>query len=426
MIRPFISRLARLLGVVATLRASAFLRRLAEGAADEAQHVEAVRSSGACALYVHMPFCHTPLCSFCCFVRYPYNKRLNARYMVAAKKEVEWLLTSAEDLKISSVYFGGGTPTIDVEGLAGLVDLVRGHLGGGVEVAVEANPRDIDDKAVEALRSVGVARLSIGAQSLDGRRLVKLGRLNHTVADTLRAVEAARGKFKTVNLDILWGAPGDDLKAVREEAARALSLGVDQVTFYPLMPPAPPRLGEDISRGGPWHPEEPSLYAAILGEALSRGYNPATPWCMEKSKGLIDEYVVECDDFLAAGVSGIGRLNGYVYLNTFNVERYIKLVERRGFSAVRAVRASGLENALYYASTRLFGLSLCLRDLKKFGGPGALLSAALGAALPLIGEGAGGCYRLKTPEALYLMHAAQKGIYMAVNSLRRWGIKAQV
>lgn len=417
--------IAHQIGVLATIRAVAFLNRLVNTAVIDYKHIENVKSGEPCALYIHMPFCHEPLCAFCCFIRYPYDKKLNALYIDALKKELEWIITTVGNFRRPSVYFGGGTPTIDMAGLAEVIDLIRSYLGS-VNITVEANPRDVNNDAVKILRELNVTRLSIGVQSLNRKRLTTLGRLNHTLDDVFRAVEAAKGRFKTVNIDILWGAPGDDVDTVRSEAKNALSLGLDQVTFYPLMPPAPPRLSRNISEGGPWHPEEPALYMAILVEALAHNYHPATPWCMERGAGIIDEYVVECVDFLAAGISGIGRLNGYVYLNTFDVTKYIKLVGRRGFSAVRSIKASNMENALYYALSRLFGRIFSPKDLWKFGVSGVLLSTVLNVVLSVIGERKDEYYELKTPGALYLLHAAQKGVYMAVNALRRKGLRYQI
>ena len=119
------------------------------------------------------------------------------------------------------------------------------------------------------MRSVGVSRLSIGAQALEPGRLRLLGRLNTTVRDAYRAARLAGGRFETVNLDMIWGVKGDTPETVSREARRALGLSVDQVTFYLLMPAPGMRRVEKLRREGPWHPLEPRLYEAILGEALT-------------------------------------------------------------------------------------------------------------------------------------------------------------
>ncbi len=422
--------LGRLLGGVATARAEAFFREFADGSVDPSEHVNIVKDAGkeAGALYIHIPFCHKPLCRFCCFVKYPYDHRRYTSYMSALKKEIDWLASRADGAKVRVVYVGGGTPSIDVYELCEVIDSLRGCFGGGLDVSVEASPLDIDDEAVSVLRSAKVTRLSIGVQALNDKRLVELGRLHHTVEHSLRAVEAARSKFDTLNIDMLWGVRNDTVEEICEEADKALSLGADQATFYPLMPA--PGLRELMWRRaeGPWHPLDAELYEEIVRESVRHGYAPSTAWCMSRGSRLIDEYVVDYDKFLAVGVSGIGKLGSYSYANTFSVEKYVRLVGERGYSAIKAVRVGPIEDMLYHASTQIFGLRFCPSELSvRYGGLGARLSRLITGALEMVGErpGRDGCFHLARPQTLYLVHAMQRGIYMGVNMFREWGLRTQ-
>ncbi|ALL00885.1 hypothetical protein Pyrde_0835 [Pyrodictium delaneyi] len=420
-------RFARIIAATALRRADAFFETLEKMPADPRRHVEALaRAEGPHALYVHMPFCHQPLCRFCCFVRYPFDREMNRSYMKALAAEATWLASTAEAAKVPLVYIGGGTPSIDVYALAELVDVLRSYFGRGIDVSTEASPLDIDDEAVQVLRSAGVKRLSIGIQALSNERLRRLGRLSNTVEDALRAVEAARGRFETLNIDIVWGIASDTPETVYNEARRALELGASQVTFYPLMPaPGLRRLLRE-RREGPWHPMEPRLYEAVLQAARDAGYRPATPWCMDQGSELIDEYVVDYDRFLAIGLSAIGRTEGYIYVNTFTPERYVKLVAERGHAAALAKKLTVEEDMLYYASSMAFGLRWCPEQLRKrYGLLARGLNAMVAAALRILGEQKrdGSCYVLETPGSLYAAHAVQRSIYMAVNGLREWGMK---
>jgi coproporphyrinogen III oxidase-like Fe-S oxidoreductase len=374
-----------------------------------------------------MPFCMPPLCKFCCFVRYPYNERLYTSYMKALHSELAWLASAAENARIAELYVGGGTPTVNVYALAEYLDAVRSYYGKGLLISVEANPRDIDDEAVSILRSAGVSRLSIGVQALDPKRLLELGRLNSTVEDALRAVEASRGRFETLNIDMIWGAKNDTPERVYEEAAKALELGASQVTFYPLMPAPGLRKFEKMRREGPWHPKDAEMYEAILRAALEREYYPATAWCMDKGSRLIDEYVVDYDKFIALGVSGIGRLGGYVYVNTFNVERYVKLVSERGHSAVLGGAVSSLSDTLYKLSTRAFGLRWPPSSFEEYDALGRLFEKMGSLILRLSGgRTREGRIDVKAASGLYVVHCMQRSLYMAVNMLREWGMKMQI
>ncbi|ABM80220.1 radical SAM protein [Hyperthermus butylicus] len=425
-----IPRRARLLAKTASrmalYAAERFFKRLIKRGVDPEEHVKTIRSaSGHYALYIHMPFCHRPLCTFCCFVRYPFHEKRHREYIDALLQEISWLASTAEGAHIETLYIGGGTPSIDVYSLARVIDAVREAFGGKVQVSTEANPRDLTDEAVSVLRSAGVSRLSIGVQALEQKRLLELGRLNNTVEDVYRAVDLVKGKFETVNIDIIWGIRSDTPAVVAREAARALSLPVDQVTFYPLMPAPGLRELEKKRREGPWHPLEHRLYGVILGEALSRGFRPATPWCMDRGSRLIDEYVVDYDKFLALGISGIGRVGSYVYVNTFSLEKYSRLVRERGFPTVIGSMVSTNSDMLYYSFTAAFGLRWPPPRIDLYGLRGYLLASTGSAVLKLLGERRGS-NKITQPGSLYLLHSIQRSIYMAVNMLREYGMQVQI
>ena len=425
-----IQLIGKMLGQLVTKRVENFFRRVEASSLEEERHFKYLASlePGNYALYVHMPFCHTPLCKFCCFVRYAYESKAYADYMAAIKREAEWLATVAENPRIQVVYIGGGTPSINVYSLAEFIDVLRSYYGRAISVSTEASPLDINDETVSVLRSAGVTRLSIGVQALRNDRLRELGRLHHSVEHSLEAVRAARAKFKTLNIDMLWGARSDTAETIREEASKALELGADQVTFYPLMPAPGLREYERRRREGPWHPHERLLYQAILGEAARHGYRPATPWCMDKGSELVDEYIIDYDRFFAIGLSGIARLGRYVYVNTFSVSKYVKLVYERGFSAIRGLEVAPSEDILYYLSTQLFGLRFCPQEIvERFGDDAAKIVSLISSVLRLLGEEPSGnkCYEIKHPQTLYLLHVMQRGIYMGVNTFREWGMRTQ-
>jgi hypothetical protein len=184
---------------------------------------------------------------------------------------------------------------------------------------------------------------------------------------------------------------------------------------------------EKVRREGPWHPLEPRLYESILRAAFEAGYRPATPWCMDRGSRLIDEYVVDYDKFIALGVSGIGRLGDYMYVNTFSVEKYVRLVGERGFSTVIGSRVGRSSDMLYKMSTRVFGLKWPPGCSEEYGLLGWLVEK-LGSLLLKI-AGAKWSKGMLQPDAaggLYVVHCMQRGLYMGVNMLREWGMKMQV
>ncbi|MCE4608284.1 MAG: radical SAM protein [Caldisphaeraceae archaeon] len=429
-IYPSTVNIGKALWPLITKRVENFFERLSKGNLDDGKHLQIINTleTNNYALYVHMPFCHTPLCKFCCFVRYAYNHEQYKAYMKALRKEAEWLATTAESARIRVIYIGGGTPSIDIHSLSEFIDSARSYFGKNIEVSTEASPIDINDEAVSILRSSKVSRLSIGVQALEDKRLWELGRLHHRVGDSIRAVEAARGKFNTLNIDMLWGAKGDNVDKIKVESSKALDLNADQVTFYPLMPAPGLRELERKRKEGPWHPKEAQLYKMILQEVFSKKYFPATAWCMDRGSKLIDEYIVDFDKFLAIGISGIARIGNYAYVNTFSVEKYVKLVEKRGFSAIRSLQVDTSEDILYYISTKLFGLKVCPSDIEnRFTMKNAGLISFIIAMLRSLDEeqAQDGCFHITDPNMLYLLHIMQRSIYMGVNTFREWGLRSQ-
>ena len=138
---------------------------------------------------------------------------------------------------LETVYFGGGTPSLlPAEEIAGLIELVRERFGlaGGAEVTIEANPGRDERGDATALRAAGVTRISYGAQALDDATLRSLGR-RHRAADVGDAVAAARAAgIESINLDLLYDAPGQSMEGFAATLEGALDLEPDHLSLYAL------------------------------------------------------------------------------------------------------------------------------------------------------------------------------------------------
>ncbi len=203
------------------------------------------------ALYVHVPFC-VSLCPYCDFVVYAGAAARGPRNRVAAfvaALETEIGLRadvlderfgapgSAERPPLSSLYLGGGTPSLlPADAIAGLVHLVdrRYGLAAGAEVTLEANPGPEERGDAARQRAAGVTRVSFGAQSFQPDELRRLGR-RHGPADVGDAVAAAReGGIGSINLDLLYDIPGGDVGSWMDSLESALSLAPDHLSLYAL------------------------------------------------------------------------------------------------------------------------------------------------------------------------------------------------
>jgi len=181
-------------------------------------------------LYIHIPFCRAK-CSYCDFNSYAGLETLFEDYTLALIREVEL----AETASIQTVYVGGGTPTVlPLEHLAQILQAASSALETDAEVSIEANPGTVDQGALAHLQALGVTRLSLGVQSFDERDLRLLGRV-HTVAEAHHAFRRARAAgFDNINLDLIYGLPGQSRSSWRKTLEQALALRPEHLSLYAL------------------------------------------------------------------------------------------------------------------------------------------------------------------------------------------------
>lgn len=192
------------------------------------------------ALYVHLPWC-VKKCPYCDFNSHERSGEIPHReYVDALVADLEGLLPSVWGRRVSSIFIGGGTPSLfPPEAIDRLLSDVRARLQlePGAEVTLEANPGTVEAGRFRGYREAGVNRLSLGVQSFDDAMLKALGRI-HSADEARRALAIAQGSFDNVNLDLMYGLPGQTLAMARaciEEAVRRAPAHVSayQLTIEP-------------------------------------------------------------------------------------------------------------------------------------------------------------------------------------------------
>ena len=208
-------------------------------------------------LYLHVPFCATR-CGYCDFNTYTASElggRTDpAAYLSAAEQELRLAreVLGDADVPVQTVFVGGGTPTLlGADGLEQLLKAARQEfsLAPDAEVTTEANPESVDPAMLAALRDAGFNRISFGMQSAATHVLAMLDRV-HSAG---RAVEAARearaAGFDHVNLDLIYGAPGESDDDWRASLDAALSAEPDHISAYALIVEDGTRLATRVRRG---------------------------------------------------------------------------------------------------------------------------------------------------------------------------------
>jgi putative oxygen-independent coproporphyrinogen III oxidase len=188
-------------------------------------------------VYVHIPFC-MHRCHYCDFNTYEGAGSYHRPYVDALIAHIRtWTGTVGVLPDPTSVFFGGGTPTLLAPSdLSRILDAVRNHVGiaAGAEVTVEANPETVDDRILDELRAGGFNRVSIGVQSLVEPVLRGLGR-THSAESSLRAIRAARkAGFKDVNADLIYGSPWEGDRDWVTSLEGVVEVGPDHISAYAL------------------------------------------------------------------------------------------------------------------------------------------------------------------------------------------------
>ena len=188
------------------------------------------------ALYVHIPWC-VRKCPYCDFNSHERTGSLpEAEYVQRLMLDLEGLLPSVWGRRLSSVFIGGGTPSLfSPASIDALLAGVRARLplDPGAEVTLEANPGTVEAARFRGFRDAGVNRISIGVQSFDERMLKALGRI-HDSGEARRAIDAALASFERVNVDLMYGLPGQDMAMARADIESAVAAGVPHISAYQL------------------------------------------------------------------------------------------------------------------------------------------------------------------------------------------------
>jgi putative oxygen-independent coproporphyrinogen III oxidase len=227
-------------------------------------------------IYVHIPFCATR-CPYCDFNTYIGLEDLAPAYCSALIEEAE---TWAQRVlpPAGSIFFGGGTPTVVDPGEIGrTLERLCATLAvrGDAEITMEANPDDCTASGLRVLRGAGANRISIGAQSFDPAILSALGR-RHSADRIGRAVGAAReAGFANLNLDLIFGTPGESLASWRGSLEAAIALGPEHLSCYALTIEPGTAFGADVAArrmAAPDDDDQAAKYELALDLLEAAGY----------------------------------------------------------------------------------------------------------------------------------------------------------
>lgn len=373
-------------------------------------------------LYMHIPFCER-LCPYCSFNRFPFEVKRAVPYFENLRKEMMMLKDIGYDFE--SLYIGGGTPTIMIDELCDTIDLARETFSID-EVSSETNPNHLIPSYLDKLQG-RVQRLSVGVQSFDDGLLKQMDRYDKYGCgeEILERIHEASPYFTSLNVDMIFNFPAQTESILRADLEKIIESGTSQTTFYPLM--ASPSVARSLKATvGKVDYQREQQYYEIISETLAGGSDPlfqfGSAWTFNKhERGMIDEYVVDYEEYPAIGSGGITYLGNNLYVNTFSLKEYNEAIESGRMGISGKTTFSKHDRMRYRFMMQLFGLRL---DKKAFKADfGCTVERGLPTEMAfMIASGAFSVnndeeLRL-TPKGRYLMVVMMRQFFIGVNNLR--------
>jgi len=297
-------------------------------------------------IYIHWPFCLSK-CPYCDFNSHVADAIDQRRWRAALQAELDHFAGETNGRAVTSVFFGGGTPSLMVpETAAALIEDVRRHwlVADDLEITLEANPTSVEAERFDAFAAAGVNRVSLGVQALDDLALTFLGR-GHSVREALDAVALAAERFPRTSFDLIYGRPGQTVPGWRAELGQALAHADGHLSLYQLT----------IEPGTPFFRDRVQPIDEDIGAALYE-----TTQELLEARGLPAYEVsnharpgAECrhnltywrgGDYVGIGPGAHGRLTADgatdALYQIHAPERWLQAVETQGHATAKRVRLS--------------------------------------------------------------------------------------
>ena len=379
-------------------------------------------------LYAHIPFCER-LCPYCSFNRFPFSEKRAVPYFKNLRRELMMVKELGYDF--DSLYIGGGTPTIMLDELCDFIDLAKREFSIK-EVSCETNPNHLTLPYLEKLQG-RVDRMSVGVQSFDDDLLRQMDRYEKygDGKTILESIKVAAPYFKSLNVDMIFNFPAQTEEVLRRDLEMVIESGTSQTTFYPLM--ASPSVEKSLARtvGKVDYDREQHFYE-IISETLAGGANApfehGSAWTFNKREAsvapedaMIDEYIVDYEEYPAIGSGGMTYLGDTQYVNTFSIRDYNAAIESGRMSVMVKATFSKHNRMRYRFMMQLFGLRLDKKQWERdFGcsvAGGLQVEYAFMKISGAFDRDDDECITL-TPKGRYLMVVMMRQFFIGVNNLR--------
>lgn len=292
-------------------------------------------------LYVHIPFCRS-ICNFCPYCKVPYSEAVCSRYIDALIKEIHLVGSRVKEKeRVTSLYFGGGTPALAAGRIKEIIEAIEAHFIITEGIGVELHPENVEVSLLKTLKAVGVTKVSIGIQSFGEKYQTVLGRERVDISAINKALRAV--SFETVSMDFIFALPGQTFEDLQRDIDTAFENGANHIAIYPFI--------DFTFTKSPVcamaKREKRQLLDAVTNYCLDKGCIRDSIWTFSKAEKARYSSMTR-DNFLGFGCSATTLLQEQFKINTFSIKEYCKRIDGGVLPTSLTIRFSLRQRMVYY------------------------------------------------------------------------------
>lgn len=315
-------------------------------------------------LYLHFPFCRH-FCPYCPYTKVPYEMTLVESYTRAALIEVDWWADRIGPAEVTSVYIGGGTPTLALSSITTVLKRIRDRFRLTGEICIETNPSDVNHITVQQMHQANISLVSLGVQSFNPEHLKMIGRqYEPSVAEHALAMLAENG-FLSINVDMMFALPNQRTSSLIQGMDRAAELGANQITTYPLFTFPYTSVGKYLKLTSV---KMPSLrirrahYQAINKWSALHGFERVSVWGFKR--GSAPRYSsVTRNGYIGIGPGAGSHIPDGFMFNTFNLDSWINATRKKRMTVALRMPFKGEISGWWWLYWRLYDTRIPMDDL---------------------------------------------------------------
>ena len=289
-------------------------------------------------IYIHIPFCKQK-CFYCDFCSFANKNEMQEKYVEAVINEIK-NITHKEKYAVTTIYFGGGTPSILYpEYIKNILQEIESsfEILDDAEITIEINPGTVNEEKLKKYKEYGINRLSIGLQSANDKILKKIGRIHDYKQFEETFFYARKCGFKNINVDLMIGLPTQTIEDVKQTLEKIIQKNPEHISVYSLIIEEGTIIEKLINENKLQLPNEETeriMYWTVVNELKENGYNQYEISNFSK-KTYESRHNTNCwkqKQYIGLGTSAHSYLNKKRYSNTNNIEEYIKNIQENNIS----------------------------------------------------------------------------------------------